>query len=297
MAGDDRADREREFHDALYTRRARASVDAYYALLMSSAEFYTESIQAECRDKHVLEFGCGEGSLAISLALRGAVVDAIDISPVAIDVARASAVSQQASVGFRLMNAERLEYGDDAFDLICGRSILHHVNLDRALAEIGRTLRTEGKAVFLEPLGHNMILNLARRLTPGLRSPDERPLLMPDIRTAGQHFGSVRARYFHLSSLLALPFRRVPGVGFLMTLLDFTDRLLFATWLRKYAWIVVLTLEHPEKPQRGSGSAGNESSPDSIATGSRRGSSSRRCRRAQRWSTLGGKVGSAGPIE
>ena len=251
----ERADREREFHDALYTQHTRVSVDVYYPLLTASADFYADLIRAHCHAKRVLEYGCGEGSLAISVALRGAVVDAIDISPVALDTARATARAQNAPVRFRLMNAETLDYPDNTFDLICGRSILHHLNLGRAFREITRTLKPDGKAVFLEPLGHNPLLNLVRRLTPQMRSRDERPLRMTDIRAAHQNFGVVEARFLHLSSLLGLPLRRAPGVRFLIRALDSLDKVLFTTWLKRYAWIVVLSFEQPLKSSRAAAAA------------------------------------------
>ncbi|MGH9317051.1 MAG: class I SAM-dependent methyltransferase [Thermoanaerobaculia bacterium] len=195
----------------------------------------------------MLEYGCGEGKFAVSLASLGATVDAIDISGVALETASRNAAAQHAMIGFRLMNAEDLEYEDDTFDLICGRSILHHLDLEQALSEISRTLKADGKAIFLEPLGHNPILNVARRVTPQLRSADEHPLLSVDIESARRHFESVEARYFHLSSLLAIPFRRAPGVRALVRALEAFDKILVATFLRKYAWVVVLTLARPKK--------------------------------------------------
>jgi ubiquinone/menaquinone biosynthesis C-methylase UbiE len=64
------------------------------------------------------------------------------------------------------MNAEATTFPDNSFDLICGSSILHHLNLDKACAEIRRILRPDGGAVFIEPLGHNPLINMFRKLTP-----------------------------------------------------------------------------------------------------------------------------------
>lgn len=256
---DARADRERAFHDDLYARRPRAALDPYYALLGSSTHFYSERVLADCANKRVLELGCGEGSIAVSLAYSGAIVDAIDISPVAITSARRAALPQTANVTFRLMEAETLDYPDAFFDLVCGRSILHHLPLDAAVREIRRVLKPEGSAVFLEPLAHNPLINLVRRLTPQLRSPDERPLRVCDLRVFRRDFLKITTDYFHLASLLALPFRGVPGAGRLCAFLEDADRLLLSTPLRRYAWIVVVTLSEPNKRDAGQTNAESQS--------------------------------------
>ena len=48
-------------------------------------------------------------------------------------------------------NAEHLPYADASFDAVYGSSVLHHLDLDRALAEVLRVLRPGGRCVFTEP--------------------------------------------------------------------------------------------------------------------------------------------------
>ena len=48
------------------------------------------------------------------------------------------------------------------------------------MREIRRVLRPGGRGVFLEPLWHNPLLRLGRRLTPSARTPDEHPLTEQD---------------------------------------------------------------------------------------------------------------------
>jgi SAM-dependent methyltransferase len=240
-----RVGRERAFHDDLYRRRPRAALDSYYSLLGSSARFYSARALSNCAANRVLELGCGQGSIAVALAQAGAFVDAIDISPVAIATAREDALARNASVTFDVMSAETLEYPDASFDLVCGRSVLHHLHLGQALREVRRVLKPGGAAVFLEPLGHNPLLNLVRRLTPQLRSPDEQPLLVRDLQGFHRDFVTVSVHYFHLASLLGLPMGRLPGGRSLLALLEAVDGLLLATPLRRYAWIVVVCLSEP----------------------------------------------------
>jgi len=56
------------------------------------------------------------------------------------------------------MNAEELKFADDYFDIVCGGAILHHLDLNKALSEIARVLKPDGKAIFVEPLGQILLL-------------------------------------------------------------------------------------------------------------------------------------------
>jgi SAM-dependent methyltransferase len=66
--------------------------------------------------RHVLDLGTGTGSVAQLVAARfpEAEVTGVDVSPKMIDVARAKGTR----VRFEVADAERLRYGDDAFDLV-----------------------------------------------------------------------------------------------------------------------------------------------------------------------------------
>ena len=79
----------------------------------------------------VLDYGCGAGARACALALRGARVCGIDISPVAIGMAR-DAVRREGLAGnaaFAVMDAEALDLPARSFGLVCGTSILHHLDV------------------------------------------------------------------------------------------------------------------------------------------------------------------------
>jgi len=148
-----------------------------------------------------------------------------------------------------VMDAESTTFHDSSFDLICGSSILHHLNVTKAYDEIRRILKPDGRAVFLEPLGHNPLINLYRKRTPALRSPDEHPLLLKDLQAAGDFFSSLMINYFHLFSLLGVPLRNVFVFHPLMHFLEAVDRTGFSVlpFLRKYAWTTVFVLALPKK--------------------------------------------------
>jgi len=248
---DTRYEREREFHNVIFDEGTRKAVSKFYSINERSQGTYQRILRGLSTNRDVLEYGCGQGSAAFMLAKDGARVTGIDISDVAIDQARARAeregISQQAT--FQVMNAEVLEFPPNSFDVICGSGILHHLDLQRAYAEVARTLRPGGSAIFIEPLGHNPLINWYRNRTPELRSEDEHPLLMDDLDLAGEYFGVVRRRYFCFASLAAVPLRNAPGFPFILGALDGFDSALFAAIppARRMAWQVMLGVSQPRK--------------------------------------------------
>jgi SAM-dependent methyltransferase len=238
---------EREFHNRLFTEGTRAATVKYYTIAGSSHRHYERLLFSRCAGRRVLEYGCGTSTMAMALARRGARLTGIDIADVAIEQAREQARREGLEASFLRMNAEALEFPDQSFDLVCGGGILHHLNVAKAAREIARVVRPEGAAVFIEPLGHNPLINLYRRLTPGLRTPDEHPLTLRDLEMLEEHFGAVEARFFHLTSVGAVLLRRLPGFDLLVKALDAIDRGMFAVLpvTRRYAWMVVLLLRRP----------------------------------------------------
>lgn len=243
-----RYEREREFHDHIFREGTRGVVDKFYAITGASRRYYESRLWDAGPGTCVLEYGCGQGSHAFELARRGADVTGIDISGEAIAQAEERAAREGVTATFRRMNAEALEFPDANFDLICGTAILHHLDLDAGYRELARTLRPDGLAIFLEPLGHNPLINLYRSRTPHLRTPDEHPLLVDDLYRARAHFAAVRTRYFHLVGLAAVPLRKLPGFASVLRALDTFDAVLFRAVppLRKHAWYASLELAKPK---------------------------------------------------
>lgn len=261
-AVDVRREREREFHNKPVDDRWRR-VEKFYDLTESSHALYHQLLLERCQGKRVLEYGCGEGSSAFLLAGHGGAVTGIDISDVRIEHARAQGKDFDApTMSFEVMDAESLSFRDSSFELVCGTSIIHHLDLERAFSELARILTADGVGIFLEPLGHNPLINLYRARTPDLRTPDEHPLLMRDLELAGRYFAGVEATFFHLTSLAAVGFRKTGAFSFVRGSLEALDRHLFALAppLRRYAWVVVLHVRDPIKAGETSDRPGRSSS-------------------------------------
>jgi SAM-dependent methyltransferase len=106
---------------------------------------YTVVFQAvfECEPARVLEVGCGRGELAerVSRELEAHVV-AVDQSERMVDLTAARGV--EALVG----DVQQLPFGDGEFDCAVAAWMLYHVpDLDGALRELRRVLRSDGRLV------------------------------------------------------------------------------------------------------------------------------------------------------
>jgi SAM-dependent methyltransferase len=252
----ERIERERSFHDERFSDdSARAAAGRFYDLVGAAHASYRRVLDAALPGSRALEYGAGTGGDGFELAERGVHVTGIDLSPVAVEAANAAARARglpKERCAYHEMDAERLALPDDAFHLVFGSGILHHLDIDVALAEVRRVLHPDGAAVFFEPMGHNPAINLYRRLTPAMRSPDEHPLVAADFAVAARHFEHVDPQHHVLGTFAALPFRRWSGFPRLVERLDRADQAVFRRIpvLRRYGWIVVLHLARPRAAER-----------------------------------------------
>jgi SAM-dependent methyltransferase len=192
----------------------------------------------------VLELGCFTGARTVQIGRLARAIVGIDISPEAVTLTSRRLAEAQVRHGRAMVaNAECLPFGNGEFDLVFGSAIIHHVDVAKCASELYRVLRPGGIAVFREPLGHNPLINLYRGLTPAARTVDEHPLLRGDLATLRAFFSMEESRFFGLTSLLATPFRRVPGGRLVRGALEGLDAcLLGIPALRHYAWQVNLVM-------------------------------------------------------
>lgn len=258
---EDRKHQEAEFHDILRDEKLKdnsleferlTSNYKFYSITRKSQNFVDSFLIKNCYDKKVLDYCCGDGDLAIFLAENGAEAFGIDISPVSIQNAKKEAEKRGLkNASFFVMDAEKLEFDDNFFDLIICSGVLHHLNIGKAYQELFRVIQPGGKIICDEPLAYNPIFQLYRKLTPHLRTKweAEHILKKKDIKLAEKYFRKVEKRFFHLFVLLVVPFRNVPFIfNPLLTFLGFIDFLILRLPLVKWwAWQIIFILSKPKK--------------------------------------------------
>ena len=156
---------------------------------------------AALRGKRVLDLGCGSGEAAVFFALHGAEVTGADVSGEMLHVADALAAHHGVSIRTVKILAEGMPFADEEFDCVYGNGLLHHVELEPAIQEIRRVLKSGGRAVFIEPLAHNPAIHLYRRLARAVRTPTEQPFHMRHFDLVRRYFPSCDHREFWLLSL------------------------------------------------------------------------------------------------
>ena len=96
------------------------------------------------RGSKCLDVACGTGIVALELAARGAEVDAIDINPGMLAVAR----GKSADVAWAEGQAEALPYPDDSFDATLSQfALMFFEDRVKALSEMRRVTRPGGRIV------------------------------------------------------------------------------------------------------------------------------------------------------
>jgi 2-polyprenyl-3-methyl-5-hydroxy-6-metoxy-1,4-benzoquinol methylase len=148
----------------------------------------------------VLELGCGTAYFTKELAMTGAAITAVDISPELLEEARR--YCSAANVKFEVQNAYALAYPDEAFDSVVGSSVLHHLEIDEALRQIYRVLRPGGLIAFTEPNMLNPQIAVQKNV-PAIKkllgdSPDETAFFRWPLRRRLESTGfrDVRVRPF-----------------------------------------------------------------------------------------------------
>ena len=105
---------------------------------------------ANTKDLAVLEIGCGLGTDGAQFAKAGANYTGIDLTEAAVDFARRRFELFDLPGSFRVADAERLDFPDNAFDLVYSHGVLHHTpDTPAAIREVRRVLRPGGRAVVM----------------------------------------------------------------------------------------------------------------------------------------------------
>ena len=129
-------------------------------------------------------------------------IHAINITEKELEKGKRLAVNANNKPIFHIMDAHKLSFDDEIFDVVFGEGILHHLDLPVALNEIKRVLKPDGISVFLEPLNINPFSKIFRYFTPLLRTSDEEAFGFKQLALLKDTFS---VSYFFPSQLTVVP--------------------------------------------------------------------------------------------
>jgi ubiquinone/menaquinone biosynthesis C-methylase UbiE len=105
--------------------------------------------------QHILDIGCGTGTLAVQLKQQCAGVEVVglDPDPKALHRAKAKATRAGVSVQFDQGFADALPYASNSFDLVLSSLMFHHLEeqtREKTLTEVVRVLKSGGSLHLLD---------------------------------------------------------------------------------------------------------------------------------------------------
>jgi SAM-dependent methyltransferase len=99
-------------------------------------------------------------------------------------------------------SAESLRLKDRDYDIVYAANVFHHVtDLGLVLVNIKRHLRSGGMLFSYDPLAYNPVINVYRGMAAKVRTKDEHPLRINDLKVIREVFPDMRHREFWLSAL------------------------------------------------------------------------------------------------
>ena len=205
--------------------------------------FFNNRISEVAQGSVGLDMASGFGRESIIAAKSNAkFVVGIDLSPQSVKEANLLARNNNLdNVIFTVADCENLYFEDNTFDFVICARMLHHIEFETVMKEVNRVLKVGGKAICIEALGINPILNLYRRLTPAQRTHWETAniLTFKHINIAKKYFTVQNIKYWHILSPLAKFSNR------LLPLLNFIDDAILTKipLLNRLAWTFTFELK------------------------------------------------------
>lgn len=195
--------KEEEFHDdwAESMNLEKILVDEFFeAATCPENQFFIKEI-GDITNKKVLELGCGAGEASVYFAKKGADVIATDLSSKMLEVAEKLAAMHNTKIKTKKMPADKIDFPDNTFDIVYAGNLLHHVDVEATIKEVQRVLKNGGYFLSWDPLAHNPAINIYRRIASEVRTEDEHPLRMKDVRLFKKYFSSQKTKATWLFTL------------------------------------------------------------------------------------------------
>ena len=195
---------EADFHDGWASSVEPAEIDVVKtneACTAPEMRWISDNL-GDLRGRTLMDLGCGLGEAAVYFALKGARVTAVDISPGMCATASKLAKANSVEIETVVAPAENLHVlGDRRFDVIYAGNALHHSDIPSVMAGVSAYLKTDGIFVSWDPVAYNPIINVYRKKADVVRTKDEHPLKMRDVRLIQSYFRETQVAWFWLTTL------------------------------------------------------------------------------------------------
>lgn len=233
----------------------RGNFEGFNPFILRSYEFLQNFLKNKCKNKKLLDYGCGNGIHSVWLAKYGAEVVGIDLSKYSLQIARERLEKEagNSKAEFLLMDCENLDFSDNSFDIVFDGGTFSSLDLKKVYSETSRVLKPNGFLIGIETLGHNPLTNFKRKINKITGKRTEWAVnhifQIHDLKQAEEYFNNIEAYFFHFISWFAFPFLNLPGGRILLKLLEKIDYFLISLFpfLRKYSFKIVFILSEPKK--------------------------------------------------
>lgn len=167
----------------------------------AAEETFDRLLRERAAGGRVLDVGCGDGSLTRRVVDEDGAVYALGVDVAETALAKARERELPGQVEFRRHDASRPI--EERFDLIVGRSVLHHLDFrDFLVTAYKRNLLPGGRLLFMEPCSHPMTLAF-HKIVRSAHTDDEFPLLPRDVHWLRATFPQARVEPVNLLSFPA----------------------------------------------------------------------------------------------
>ncbi|MBM0740838.1 class I SAM-dependent methyltransferase [Phormidium sp. CLA17] len=196
--------KEQEFHDqwaSIIDVDGIRVADYFEACTAPENRFILQQL-GNMNGKYLLDLGCGAGENSVYFSKLGAECVASDYSPGMVEVALKLAEKNSVQVRGKVINAMDIDFPDNTFDIVYASNLLHHIpNPKLTIQEMHRVLKPGGKACFWDPMKHNPVINIYRRMATDVRTEDETPLDFEIVNFVKSQFSHIDYDTFWIATL------------------------------------------------------------------------------------------------
>lgn len=196
--------KEEKFHD---TWAENESIDTVNVIQMNEAITapemrYITKFLGNLSGKKLLDLGSGLGEASVYFAIQGADVTACDLSNKMLNFSKNLGKKYNVNIKTHKASANSLNLGNKKFDILYTGNLLHHVDIEKVLKISRDALNENGTFVSWDPLAYNPIINIYRLIATKVRTEDEHPLKLRDLKLFKKYFSSVEYKFFWLFTLV-----------------------------------------------------------------------------------------------